>query len=88
MRPEAAALIELDQGLVWHPEPQYEPLEVLKFQECEISAVDLVADFVLASAVDEHGLSPAELVPSYWVDLHTGRVEVWTETSLRKATGN
>jgi hypothetical protein len=60
MRPETAALLGLDAGLLWHPNPGLQPLEVKKFAACETEIQDLVGDFVMANAVDEHGFTPKE----------------------------
>lgn len=88
MRVETAALLDLDAGLVWHPDPGLQPLEVKKFVDCEIAIQDLVGDFVMASAVDEHGFTPKEDVPTYWLNLHTGEVKQWTEASLEEIDGH
>jgi hypothetical protein len=87
MRPETAALVDLDAGLVWHPDPKFEPLDVMKFDDCEISIIELVGDFVMASPVDEHGFTPEEQVPSYWLNLRTAAVAQWTAASLDEVRG-
>jgi hypothetical protein len=86
VRPETAALLGLEPGLLQHPSPRYVPLEVATFDGCEVRVIDLVADFVLASPVDGYGLTPDDLsARSYWLNLRTGDVDVWTEHSLEVA---
>ncbi|MCF6378119.1 hypothetical protein L2K70_10945 [Nocardioides KLBMP 9356] len=82
MRPESAALLDLEAGLVWSPDPAYGPLEVKKFDECEIATLDLGGDFVLASPLNDQGTTPSEDVDIYWLNLKTGFVGVWDEDSL------
>jgi hypothetical protein len=76
MRPETYALLsnDLDAGLLWHPDPAYAPLEVEKFEECEVVHADLVRDIVLVTPGAGHGPAPSP----YWLDLASGHINKWT----------
>ena len=82
MRPETMALLDPSQGILTHPDPAYGPLPVLRFDDSEVVAQDLIADIVLANPVDAHGLTPREEAPTFWLDLCTGNIDQWTENSL------
>lgn len=84
VRPETAALLSPEAGLLWDSDPRLAPLHVDEFAGCELWALDLIADFVLASPVDAFGYSPTtdEEAHSYWLDLTTDTIARWTEHSL------
>jgi hypothetical protein len=83
VRPETAALLLPEAGLLWHPDPKYAPLEVQKFADCEVAVIDLLADIVMASPVDEYGFTPDVAdAATYWLNMTTGRIAVWGEGSL------
>ena len=72
-------------SLVWHPDPRFEPLELLKFDDCEPPRHrPHLADVVLASPVDEFGCTPNEPAASYWLDLSSNVIDVWSAESLAK----
>lgn len=78
------------RGVVGHPDARSESLEVSKFDYCEIGTGDLVAVFVLAVRSTNTASPQNEAAPSYWLDLHTGSVAEWTDSSLvelRDASG-
>ena len=83
LRPETAALLDLDVGEVHHPNPRYGPILTKEFEGCEVAVIDLLDDFVLASPSTPDG-SPkvTDGAKTYWLDLPTGQVGVWTEDSL------
>ena len=84
MRPETAALLDLVDGKLEHPDLGYEPLVIKELDGCEVRIADLKADFVMASPVDKYGFSPGVLdgAATYWLHLPTGKLDVWTEQSL------
>jgi hypothetical protein len=84
VRPETAALLSPEAGLLWDPAPGLAPLHVDTFAGCELWALDLIADFVLASPVDAFGYSPTadEEANSYWLDLANDSINQWTEDSF------
>ena len=83
MRPETAALLGLQDGEVEYPDPRYGPLEVKRFDGCEVAVIDLVADVVLANPVDDYGFTPNVAdAETYWLHLDTGKLDVWTADSL------
>ena len=63
--------------------PRYGPLEVKRFDGCEVAVIDLVADVVLANPVDDYGFTPNVAdAETYWLHLDTGKLDVWTADSL------
>ena len=81
VRPETLPLLDPKPASLSHPDPGYAPLEILTYDDCELSALDLAWDIVLASPVDADGFTPNEAVPSYWLDLASGVVDEWTDES-------
>lgn len=79
-------MLDPEPGSLSHPNPGLAPLDILTFDGCELAAMDILWDIVLASAVDVHGFTPNELVPSYWLDLSTGVVEEWTDEAHARLT--
>lgn len=86
MRPETWALLHpaFQPGLVWHDEPRYAPLEVQSFADCEVWAVDLIGDFVMATPDTDDAPADATTPPCYWLDLATGHVAEWTGIELAR----
>lgn len=61
VRPETFPLLDPKPGSLSHPDPSYAPLDILTFDGCELSTLDLVWDIVLASPVDATASHPTKL---------------------------
>ena len=86
VRPETLAMLDPKPGALSHPDPGLAPLDILTFDGCELAALDLLWDIVLVSAVDTHGFTHNQVIPSYWLDLSTGVVEEWTKEAHVRLT--